>query len=67
MVGTVTSEHVTPRAKVIDMFTGEVVTQVDQACSFGVRLQSHQGLSLLIVTDSYTGENDDLFKAAADQ
>ena len=50
------------------MFTGEVLAQVDQAYSFGVGLQSHQGLSLLIVPDSYEGENDDIpFKAPAGQ
>jgi trehalose synthase len=68
VAGTVTSEHLTPRGKVIDMSTGEVLAQVDQTYSFGVQLQSHQGLSLLIVPDSYEGENYDIpFKAPAGQ
>ena len=46
--GTVTSEHLPPGSKVIDMFTNHVLTEVDKACSFGVRLRPYQGMALLI-------------------
>ena len=46
--GTVTSEHLLPDSKVIDMFTNHVLTEVDKACSFGVRLRPYQGMALLI-------------------
>jgi trehalose synthase len=46
--GTVTSEHLPPGSKVIDMFTDQVLTEVDKACSFGVRLRPYQGMALLI-------------------
>jgi trehalose synthase len=46
--GTVTSEHLPPDSKVIDMFTDHVLTEVDKACSFGVRLRPYQGMALLI-------------------
>ena len=46
--GTVTSEHLPPGSKVIDMFTDHVLTEVDKACSFGVRLRPYQGMALLI-------------------
>jgi trehalose synthase len=46
--GTVTSEHLPPGSKVIDMFTDQVLTEVDKACSFGVRLRPYQGMALMI-------------------
>jgi trehalose synthase len=46
--GIVTSEHLPPGSKVIDMFTDQVLTEVDKACSFGVRLRPYQGMALLI-------------------
>ncbi len=30
------------------MFTNHVLTEVDKACSFGVRLRPYQGMALLI-------------------
>jgi trehalose synthase len=46
--GIVTSEHLPPGSKVIDMFTDQVLTEVDKACSFGVRLRPYQGMALMI-------------------
>ena len=46
--GTVTSQHLPPGGKVIDMFTDHVLTEVDKTCSFGVRLRPFQGMALLI-------------------
>ncbi len=58
--GTVTSEHLAPGGKVIDMFTNHLLTEVDQTCSFGVRLQAHQGMSLLVVPPSYESGDIDV-------
>jgi trehalose synthase len=46
--GTVTSEHLPPGGKVIDMFTDHVLTEVDKTCSFDVRLRPYEGMALLI-------------------
>ena len=46
--GTVMSEHLPTGSPVIDMFTDQVLTEVDKACSFGVRLRPYQGMALLI-------------------
>src|SRR5215203_5096910 len=46
--GTVTSQHLPPGGKVIDMYTDHVLTEVDKTCSFGVRLRPFQGMALLI-------------------
>jgi trehalose synthase len=48
LAGTVTSEHLTPGGKVVDMFTEHVLTEVDKTRSFGVRLRPFQGMAVLI-------------------
>jgi hypothetical protein len=45
----VRSEHLRPRDTVIDMFTDEVIAEVDRQHTFAVSLKSHQGMSLLTV------------------
>ena len=48
IAGTVRSDHLTPGHRVIDMFTDEVVAEVDREHGFAVQLRPHQGMSLLI-------------------
>jgi hypothetical protein len=45
----VVSDHFSPGAAVIDMFSGRRIGIVDEMRSFPVGLNSHQGLALLIV------------------
>jgi hypothetical protein len=45
----VVSEHLSPGAAVIDMFTDKRLGMVDQWRTFPVDLNPHQGMSLLIV------------------
>jgi trehalose synthase len=47
--GSVTSEHLAPGAAMIDMFTNQVVAEIDHEHSFAVSLEPHQGMSLLSV------------------
>jgi trehalose synthase len=49
VAGSVRSEYLAPGAAVIDMFTNNVVTEVDHEHSFAVSLEPHQGMSLLTV------------------
>ena len=53
IAGTVTSEHLPTGSQVIDMFTDHVLTEVDQTHTCLVRLEPHQGMSLLIVPASH--------------
>ncbi len=46
--GTVSSEHLPPGGKLIDMFTNHVLTEVDKTSSFTVRLRPYQGMALLV-------------------
>jgi trehalose synthase len=47
----VVSEHLSPGAAVIDMFTDRRVGIVDQWCTFPISLDPHQGMPLLIIPD----------------
>ena len=47
----VVSEHFTPGAAVIDMFTDRRLGIVDHRCTFPIALNPHQGMSLLIMPD----------------
>jgi trehalose synthase len=49
ITGRVESEHVPPAGEVIDMFTDQVIAEVDHEHGFAVSLEPHQGMSLLIV------------------
>jgi trehalose synthase len=49
ITGRVESEHVPPAGEVIDMFTDQVIAEVDHEHGFTVSLEPHQGMSLLIV------------------
>jgi trehalose synthase len=49
VAGRVQSEHLTPAAKVIDMFADQVIAEVDHERGFAVALEPHQGMSLLTV------------------
>jgi trehalose synthase len=49
IAGRVKSEHLTSGAAVIDMFTDQVIAEVDHEHTFAVSLEPHQGLSLLTV------------------
>jgi trehalose synthase len=49
IAGSVTSRHLAPGSAVIDMFTDQVIAEVDHEHTFAVSLEPHQGLSLLTV------------------
>jgi trehalose synthase len=49
IAGRVRSEHLTSGSAVIDMFTSQVITEVDHEHTFAVSLEPHQGMSLLTV------------------
>lgn len=48
IVGTINSSHLVPRSVVIDMFTDEVLGEVDDLHSFSIALEGHQGRSLFV-------------------
>jgi trehalose synthase len=47
--GSVRSKHLVRGGEVVDMFTDELIGEVDDLHSFAVTLEPHQGLSLLIL------------------
>jgi trehalose synthase len=49
IAGSVESEHLPPGAAVIDMFSNQVIAEIDHEHSFAVSLEPHQGMSLLTV------------------
>jgi trehalose synthase len=49
ITGSVTSQHLAPGAAVIDMFTDQVIAEIDHEHTFAVSLEPHQGMSLLTV------------------
>ncbi len=49
IIGTIRSEHLTPEAEVIDMFTDDRLGLVDDLNSFSVTLEAYQGLALLLL------------------
>jgi hypothetical protein len=55
IAGSVKSEHLPPGAAVIDMFTEQVIAEVDHDHSFAVPLEPHQGMSLLTIPAAQTG------------
>ncbi|MEP7036476.1 MAG: maltose alpha-D-glucosyltransferase, partial [Actinomycetota bacterium] len=48
IVGTINSSHLVPRSVVVDMFTNEVLGEVDDLHSFSITLEGHQGRSLFV-------------------
>jgi trehalose synthase len=54
--GTVRSEKLPPGSAVVDMFTDEPLTAVDDLHSFSLELHGYEGLSLLIVPPAEGGE-----------
>jgi trehalose synthase len=48
IVGTITSAHLLSGSVVVDMFTDEVIGEVDDLHSFHITLEGHQGRSLFI-------------------
>ena len=48
IVGTINSTHLEPGSVVVDMFTDEVVGEVDDLHSFSIALDGHQGRSLFV-------------------
>jgi hypothetical protein len=48
IVGTINSTHLEPGSIVVDMFTDEVVGEVDDLHSFSIALDGHQGRSLFV-------------------
>jgi hypothetical protein len=56
IAGSVKSEHLPPGAAVIDMFTEQVIAEVDHDHIFAVSLEPHQGMSLLTMTTATTSE-----------
>jgi trehalose synthase len=49
IAGSVESEHLAPGAAVIDMFSNQVIAEIDHEHSFAISLEPHQGMSLLTV------------------
>jgi trehalose synthase len=49
VAGRVESKHLPAGGRVIDMFTDQVIAEVDHDCGFAVSLQPHQGISVLAV------------------
>jgi trehalose synthase len=47
IAGRVKSDHLAPGSPVIDMFTDQVIAEVDHGHTFAVSLEPHQGMSLL--------------------
>jgi trehalose synthase len=56
IAGRVRSEQLAPGAAVSDMFTNQVIAEVDPAQSFAVSLGPHQGMSLLAVPAAASGQ-----------
>jgi hypothetical protein len=52
----VVSEHLSPGAAVIDMFTDSRLGVVDQWRTFPIGLNPHQGMSLLITTEMLSAD-----------
>ena len=48
VVGTINSTHLVPGSVVVDMFTDEVLGEVDDLHSFSITLAGHQGRSLFV-------------------
>jgi trehalose synthase len=48
IVGTINSTYLVPRSPVVDMFTNEVLGEVDDLHSFSIALDGHQGRSLFV-------------------
>ena len=48
IVGTINSTHLVPGSVVVDMFTDEVLGEVDDLHSFSITLDGHQGRSLFV-------------------
>jgi trehalose synthase len=48
IVGTINSTHLSPGSAVLDMFTDEVIGEVDDLHSFSIALDGHQGRSLFV-------------------
>jgi hypothetical protein len=57
--GSVMSEHLPPRAEVIDMLTDRWVATVDDLHSFPVLLEPYQGLCLAIIVPDEHDLNSD--------
>ena len=55
IAGRVKSEHLTPGGAVIDMFTDQVIAEVDHEHTFAVSLEPHQGMALLTVPVDVAG------------
>jgi len=60
IAGRVRSEHLAPGAAVIDMFTDQVIAEVNPDHTFAVSLGPHQGMSLLTIPAT---SSDDHFVA----
>ena len=43
IAGSVTSQHLAPGSAVIDMFTDQVIAEVDHDHTFAVSLEPHEG------------------------
>jgi hypothetical protein len=48
IIGTINSTHLDPGSAVVDMFTDEVIGEVDDLHSFSIALDGHQGRSLFL-------------------
>jgi trehalose synthase len=64
IAGRVKSQHLAPGAAVLDMIADQVIAEVDHEHGFAVRLEPHQGMSLL--TDPATASGRPEFGRAHD-
>ena len=55
IVGTINSTYLDPGSVVVDMFTDEVVGEVDDLHSFSIALDGHQGRSLFVAPADAAG------------
>ncbi|MDQ1537923.1 MAG: hypothetical protein QOE58_2316 [Actinomycetota bacterium] len=56
IVGTINSAHLLPGSVVVDMYTDEVVGEVDNLHSFSIALDGHQGRSLFVSPEEAPAE-----------
>ena len=59
IVGTINSAHLTPESSVVDMYTDEVIGEVDDLHSFSIALDGHQGRALYLSSTEFADPEGD--------
>lgn len=59
IVGTINSAHLTPESSVVDMYTDEVIGEVDDLHSFSIALDGHQGRALYLSSAEFADPEGD--------